>query len=187
MGPFARSDRYLHDISDIASKPNGLKFTEGDDLSRYSFSEAYSLGVGALCLPETNTNWSLPSSHSQLYRIIRPIWQSSNIQTSHINDAFTGTYQPGGTLTMICNNWSSRILEKGSDPFGLVRWSYFILQGKGKVKIAIITAYQVCSGAISSLGTTTFATQQYRRLSLTFRGEGILTQPNPRRQFILDL
>ena len=171
----------------LLQNPNGLKFSEGDDLARYSFSEAYHLGVGALCLPETNTNWNIPSSLSKLSRIIRPIWQSSCTQTSHINDEFENIYQPGGTLTTICNNWTSRILEKGSDPYGLGRWSFFILQGKGTVKIAIITAYQVCSATLSSLGPTTYARQQERLLSNKFREADILTQPNPRQQFILDL
>jgi hypothetical protein len=90
-------------------------------------------------------------------------------------------------LTTICNNWTSRILEKGSDPYGLGRWSFFILQGKGKVEIAIITAYQVCSATLTSLGPTTYARQQERLLSNNLREADILTQPNPRRQFILDL
>ena len=90
-------------------------------------------------------------------------------------------------MTIICENWASRIVEKGSDPFGLGRWSYFILQRKGDIRIAIITAYQVCTGTLSSLGPTTYAMQQYRKLSSTFRSEHKTTQPNPRRQFILDL
>jgi hypothetical protein len=98
---------------------------------RFSFSAAYHLGVRALCLPETNTNWSLLSSHNQLFRILRPIWQTSSTQTSHLTDEFESVYQPGGTSTTICNNWTSRVLEKGSDPYGLGRWSYFVLQGKG--------------------------------------------------------
>jgi hypothetical protein len=47
--------------------------------------------------------------------------------------------------------------------------SYFILQGKGSVKIAIITTYQVCSATLSSLGPTTYAMQQQRLLSSKLR------------------
>ncbi len=171
----------------LLQNPNGLKFSEGDDLARFNLIEARNLGVGALCLPETNTNWTLLSSIAQLGRITRPIWNNSSTQTSQINDGFDGIYQPGGTLTMICENWASRIIEKGSDPFGLGRWSYFVLQRKGDVRIAIITAYQVCTAAISSLGPTTYAMQQYRKLSSTYRSDNRTDQPNPRRQFILDL
>lgn len=46
----------------LLQNPNGLKLSEGDKMARYSFSESFHLGVGALCLPETNTNWNLPSS-----------------------------------------------------------------------------------------------------------------------------
>ncbi len=53
----------------LLQNPRGLKFSEGDDLARLSFIEARNLGVGALCLPETNTNWTLLSSQSQLARI----------------------------------------------------------------------------------------------------------------------
>jgi hypothetical protein len=28
-------------------------------------------------------------------------------------------YQPGGTLTAVCENWVSRVVAKGEDPFGL--------------------------------------------------------------------
>jgi hypothetical protein len=169
----------------LLQNPRGLKFSEGDDLAQFSFIEARNLGVGTLCLPETNTNWTLLSSQSQLARITRPIWKNSSTQTSHINENFESIYQPGGTLTMICENWASRIVEKGSDPFGLGRWSYFILQRKGDIRIAIVTAYQVCSASLSSLGPTTYTMQQYRKLSSTFRSENKTTQPNPRHQFIL--
>jgi hypothetical protein len=97
------------------------------------------------------------------------------------------TNRGGGAQTTICNNWASRIIGKGADPYGLGRWSYFILQGKGSIKIALITAYQVCSATISSLGPTTYAAQQYRHLSSYLRESSLTTQPNPRRQFILDL
>jgi hypothetical protein len=167
----------------LLQNPNGLKLSEGDEIARYSFSETYHFGAGAICLPETNTNWSLPSSQNQLLRIIRPIWQTSSMQTSHIKDEFDSVYQPGGTSLTICNNWTSRILDRGPDPYGLGRWSYFILQGKGSVKTAIITAYQVCSGTLGSLGPTTYAMQQYRHLSSHFRSPDITIQPNPRRQF----
>jgi hypothetical protein len=80
----------------LLQNPNGLKLSVGDEIARYSFSEAYNLGVGAICLPETNTNWNLPSAHTQILRIIRPIWQCSSTQTSHINDSFDSIYQPGG-------------------------------------------------------------------------------------------
>ncbi len=139
----------------LLQNPNSLKLSEGDEMARYSFSEAFHLGVGAICLPETNTNWNLRSSLSQISWIIKPIWQCSCTQTSHLDDNFESTYPPGGTLTTICNNWTSRILEKGADPYGLGRWSCFILQGKGTVKIVLITAYQVCSTTISTLGPTT--------------------------------
>jgi hypothetical protein len=102
---------------------------------------------------------------------------------SQTPDQFLSTYQPGGTLTAVCDNWVSRVTAKGEDPFGLGRWSYVTLRGKNAAKITIVTAYN----ATMSTGNCTYYHQQLRVLSRLHREQNITTPPNPRRQLILDL
>jgi hypothetical protein len=95
--------------------------------------------------------------------------------------------QPGGTTNIITNNWTSRIIDKGTDPFGLGRWSYLVLRGVANKKILSITTYRVCQQTILSTGTTTSTAQQFRKLSGMFCESGIIEDPRPRLQFIMDL
>ena len=88
---------------------------------------------------------------------------------------------------MLCNHWTSRVVEKGADPFGLGRWSYLVLQGQGGIKILLITAYRVCKQTMTSAGPTTSTAQQFRALSEQFRAADRVDDPIPRHQFIVDL
>jgi hypothetical protein len=118
-----------------------------------------------------------------MHHLFRGVWKSSVLQASHTPDPTLSTYQPGGTLIAVCENWVSRVIAKGEDPFGLGRWSYVTLRGTGESKITVVTAYNACQ----SLGDTTYYQQQLRILSRLHREQNIHTSLNPRRQFILDL
>jgi hypothetical protein len=88
---------------------------------------------------------------------------------------------------LITNNWTSRIIERGVDPFGLGRWSYITLIGKGNIKVMIITAYRVSQEYLSSIGHKTSAMQQFCTLSQHIRAAELTSNPRPRYQFIIDL
>jgi hypothetical protein len=88
---------------------------------------------------------------------------------------------------MVCNNWTSRVIEEGVDPFGLGRWSYVVLRGKGSIKILLITLYRVCQQTVNTVGPKTSTAQQFRVLSEQFREANQLDDPIPRHQFIVDL
>jgi exonuclease III len=75
------------------------------------------------------------------------------------------------------------VVAKGEDPFGLGRWSYITFQGKDSVKVTIVTAYN----ATPSPGDCTYYHQQLRVISRLQREQNIHVNPDPRRQFILDL
>jgi hypothetical protein len=100
---------------------------------------------------------------SNARRCFSKTWQNSGIQISHLNEKITSSYQPGGTLTGVVNNWTSQIIEHGMDPYGLGQWSYMTLQGKGDMKIV------------------------YRQISQSWRSENRHDRPDPHRQCILDL
>ncbi len=110
------------------------------------------LGAGAVCLAETNLNWKHPRVHNQLKESLKKTWRHSASVTSHITEDIMGENQPGGTLTIVTNNWTSRIIERGSDPYGLGRWTYITLRGKNGLKILLVRAYRVCTQALSSIG-----------------------------------
>jgi hypothetical protein len=171
----------------VLQNPNGLKPYQGNSDLSYSLRICESIGAGILSLPETNVNWSHYQSQKILRCNLKNIFQSSSFQTSHTPEQFHSLYQPGGTITIALNRWTSRILHKGEDPYGLGRWSYMIMRGRGTMKLAVITGYRVCETTASSAGVKTAFMQQHRALSDHFRTANTLTAPNPRRQFILDL
>jgi hypothetical protein len=172
----------------MLQKPRGLKlFTSPLELL-FSLFTCKDMGIGALCIPETNINWGIKDSHSKWFGLMRKVWQHSLYITSHTQEEFKGVHQPGGTLTFLANNWTLRIIDKGSDPFGLGRWSYMTLRGSREKWIILVTAYRVCVESIQSCGDTTSTAQQFRELSKIWRQQEALdVDPVPRRQFILDL
>jgi len=99
-----------------------------------------------------------------------------------ISRSFLFQYQAGGTV-VICNNWVSRITNKGEDPLGLGRWSFFTLRGKGLKKVIIITTY---NASPTSSDTTNFR-QQQRCLTSLHHAHNQHVTAQPRRQLILDL
>jgi len=170
----------------LLQNPRGLKL--GDPLNtQYSLSLCQSIGAGAICLPETNTNWAHRSAHSVLHSLLCKSWRHSTYSASFTSESFETLHQPGGTLQIITSDWTSRILEKGTDPFGLGRWSYAIMRGAGNKRIAMITAYRVCTQSINTIGETTATAQQFRQLSKQMREHDTVDDPKPRWQFIIDL
>ena len=166
---------------------NGLKLTSDPLSVQYSLSLLQSFGAGGTCIAEANVNWGNYKIHSVFKSIVKKIWKHSSYVTSCDRGPMVGEIQPGGTLTLICDKWTSRIIEKGSDPYGMGRWSYLIMRGQDNKQILLVTAYRVCVQTISSAGPTTSTSQQFRFLSKEFRDANIYEDPQPRKQFIIDL
>ncbi len=163
--------------------PNGLSIYSNNQLLLQDLHTCYNYGAGILCLPETNTNWNQGGQITKLHQLFRRVWRNTSLQVSHTPDPFLLNHQPGGTVTAVCDNWVSRVISKGEDPYGLGQLSYATLRGKGATKISIITAYN----ATPSPGECTYYHQQMRILSRLHREQHILAPPDPHRQFILDL
>jgi hypothetical protein len=171
----------------LFSNPRGLQLSTDIMETQFSLGRVHSLHAGVLCLAETNLNWGHPRALTKFHGLIRKIWRHTSVSKSYTKDDFSSERQPGGTITMACNHWTSRVLEKGEDPFGLGRWSYIVLRGKDTRKILVITAYRVCRQTIQSVGVKTSNAQQFRQLSKTFRDADLSGDPIPRHQFIVDL
>jgi hypothetical protein len=144
-------------------------------------------GAAIISLPETNLNWTSTDSVGVLNGMFRRTWQHAVLASSRAVEPFLSSYQPGGTATIVCDNWTSRVIGKGEDPHGLGRWSYVVLRGKGTTKVVIITAYNVGQRSHLEGGERTAYKQQIRLLSQTIRANNLPIAPNPRRQFIMDL
>jgi len=169
----------------LLQNPNGIKPSVTEPEFLFSLHVCQDIGVGVICLAETNLNWHHAKHKISLRRCLHRNWSSSRIQPSVPNEEFLGNYQPGGTATIIVDRWTSRIITTGMDPYNLGRWSYTILQGKSDSSICIITAYRVCNDKYT--GPKTAYQQQKRQLSSLFREQNKTPIIDPYKQFIIDL
>ena len=160
---------------------------EKDDFALDGLHICYTLGAGIICLSETNTNWNQSYQITRVHNIAKDIWQTSAIQPSQHPESFSSQSQRGGTLQILTDRWVSRLQAKGVDPYGLGRWSYMTLQGKGNRLITAITAYRVCKPSIDGTGDTTAYQQQFRSILSSYNDKGMYNTPEPHRQFVLDL
>jgi len=171
----------------LFNNPRGIKVGANSFSTIHSLTTIESLGVGVLSLAETSINWGKSSLKNRVYNMFHKVWKNFSMNHSHIDESFSEDNQPGGTVTVVLNDWKSRIQEKGSDLFGLGRWSYQVLRGKGSIKVMIIPAYRVSQQYMSSVGPKTAAMQQFRSLSKQYCKAEIQFDPKRRFQFINDL
>jgi hypothetical protein len=163
--------------------PNGLRLSSTPYALQHDLRLCNEYGAAALCLPETNTNWDLSKTKALFSQALKNTWRNSACIYSKSPEDFISTQQPGGTATVILDNWTSRVIDKGEDPLGLGRWSYVTLQGKADRRLTVVTAYN----ATISQGDATNFQQQSRVLSRMHREHEQHLIAQPRRQFILDL
>lgn len=163
--------------------PNGLNLYHNNLPLQHDFKLCSDYGSGVICFPETNINWNIPDKGHTFNSIHRRTWQHSVSVTSRSPEDFLSQYQPGGTTTIICNNWTSRVITKGGDPLGLGKWSFVTLRGRGGKKITIITAY---NASYNTGDTTNFRQQQHTLTQLHIQNNQRV-KALPCRQFILDL
>lgn len=123
------------------ANPHGLHLGMGTYSTEEAFLTLASMHTGVLSLAETNINWDHPSAKSKLHNITRKVWKHSSVAFSHTSEKFKDLNQPGGTLMMACGDWTSRVIEKGVDPYGLGGWSHLVLRGKNNIKILIVSVY----------------------------------------------
>ena len=163
------------------------------------FYISHDYGAPILSLPETNVNWNLTYQSSIFMSLLHNTWRTSAYSFSKAPKDFlsqyqpggTATivcndwvqYQPGGTATIVCNDWVSRVFDIGEDHLALGWWSFVTLQGKGQKKITIVMAYN----ASLILGDTTNFHQQQWVLTTLHVAHNQRVDSQPRRQFMLDL
>jgi hypothetical protein len=52
---------------------------------------------------------------------------------------------------MVINRWTSYVVNKGADPFGLGRQTYITLRGKRNKKLTVVTGYRVVFQFVKNL------------------------------------
>jgi len=171
----------------LLQNPNGIRPSHTDLDFQNGLSKFNSFGVGVLSISETNLNRTKAATKTT-YHWFHQTWQFSSLSSSQINENFSSYNQPGGTLTAVVDQWTSRVHSKGQDHSGLGRWSYITLQGKQDFKLTIITAYRVSQKSSASVGGKTAYMQQFRALQSIQNQTGSPGRTiEPNRQFILDL
>jgi hypothetical protein len=169
----------------LLQNPNGIRPSVTEPEFLFSLHVCHNIGVGATCIAETNLNWHHSQHKASMRHCLHRNWKFSRFQSSVPEEQFLGNYQPGGTATIITDQWTSRIIKSGMDPSGLGRWSYITLRGKSDTSICIITAYQVCNDRYT--GPKTAYQQQKRHLAAIFRTQQTVATLDPYKQFIYDL
>jgi hypothetical protein len=100
---------------------NGIK----DDTNWVQINKTMQeLDITCFGFSEINTTFR-GSAYQKWNNITRKTFRQSKVITSESDIRYENEYKPGGTLTAIVGKWQSRISEKGTDPSGLGRWSYF--------------------------------------------------------------
>jgi len=107
-----------------------------------------------IALAETNTEWELDGKRP--LKIFKNLLRSSHcnvsLNTSASSIKFHTEYKPGGTATIVCEPWHTRVLEQSSDR-GHGRWSHTTVQVKGNKKLTFLTVYRVCEQSPTHLRT----------------------------------
>jgi len=124
-----------------------------------------------------------PYQLSDFTSLLNSTSKTSTAIVSRSPEDFISQHQTGGTATILCKNWVSRLTAKCEDLFGLGRWSFITVRGKEMKLITIITAYNV----MPTTGETTNCRQQQCTLTSLHQQHSQQVFTLPHRQFILDL
>ena len=150
--------------------------------------ESHQLGFHAdahqldfLGLVETNINWTNQTLSSTFRSIMKKYWPKTTIATSNMITSYSTKYQPGGTMSLLGNNWAGGA-SAFSDPSGMGRWSEIRIKGRQQQQIIFLTVYRVTQTTIQKAGPTTSYFKQWHHLRRNGK-----ENPNPREQIWQDL
>lgn len=127
--------------------------------------------VDISCGTEVGCDFRHVSESKQLENLFQSTttMRIANAYNTHDNVARS---QAGGVVTMTFGHAAEAVIETGSDPWKLGRWSWQLLQGKANHRTRIITAYQPVSQ--SDEGKLKAVYNQHRR---HFESRGIRDCP----------
>ena len=156
---------------------NGLQ-----DKTHHLGARAHELNIDIMGIVETNTDWSWKDTKSTITSTLRRYFSRTTFSVSQSNIKFDSIFQPGGTLSVATNKWSTRT-STSCDPRQMGRWSEITLTGKLEHKVTIFSVYRVCDQSFATSGPKTAYRQQY--IMQHQQTEERLV--DPRLQVLLDL
>lgn len=133
---------------------------------------------------ETSANWNRKHLVDRHNKDIRSHYQNFHLNTSKNRTMCPTTYLPGGTAQIFTGDITGRISTPLNDDKGLRRWSGHKCQLKNDLFLFIITAYRVCKASNTLMTSSTISS--FRQQYVLLRKDGD-ENPNPRKQFIVDL
>ena len=96
-------------------------------------------------LSETNYNWNNLSDDEQIHQQTRGWWRNQAAQKSWLKSEDKNERQIGGTATIVTNNLTSYITNRGEDDRKLGRWSWMTISDPTKtIHTTILTLYHPC-------------------------------------------
>lgn len=135
------------------------------------------LEVDVQGLAECNRPWTSSNKATYNHMMASIFNNPRTIYSSAPTTRHDQLRQQGGTLLSLTGTTAGRIKDSGSDKWG--RFSWTTMYGKRDEGISVFSCYRCCQ---STTGPYTVYQQQYTLM----REEGHLN-PNPRRQFFIDL
>ena len=162
--------------------PNGIKLTDNDHSMKHMHQYLYEQKVDIACFAETNLEWNHNWVRKKLETAGRRRWKSFQATTSTSARVFPKSYKPGGTMIFSAGSIRTRIVQEGSDPYNMGRWTFQTFKGKGNIKVTFITAYRVPRQSIATAGPSTSFFQQFHDIR-----SGGDDNPNPRKRILQDL
>jgi len=119
--------------------------------------ELNNLGASIFAAQETNINWS-PTTLGPVTAQCRQASKQILLSTASSATQEKGWHQPGRTLLMVLNKWTSRVIKQGADtPLG--RWSFAELVGQQGKRLVVVSAYRVCNQKFDAASNTATAQQ----------------------------
>jgi len=155
--------------------PNGIRVDQFESQIQHSMDQ----DIDIQCYSETNVNMLLPNVRKSFYDKTQKMDQNSKSTWSSSDIPTDKNFKPGGTGIFTRGRSAGRIKQTGNDNLG--RWSYQVLDGKGKRDVLIVSIYQCCKSSNDD-GILTAHRQQKMLL-----GEMQKKDIDPRRNFKRDL
>ena len=134
------------ELLQLQIQPNRLNVesTKSDSTIKVVMQKINELGVGMVCMPETNLDWRQTKTHEEYKNNLIQYWKYS--KTTFASSTIGGmcsTYLPGGTGSTVFGKWNGYCLGSGQDESGMGRWAWHKTRRKGDEIIIFITAYRV--------------------------------------------
>jgi len=180
-GDFPHPNKPQGNLRILFSNINGLSTVHTDQDCHHIGTVAKTHQIECLGLVEPNINWTNVKTTTSVKKVFQKYWTKTLLKTSSTPTQHTGVYQPGGTLSLLADNWTggSRVYE---DTSGLGRWTELRIQGRQNRQLSIITTYRVPQTSISTADPNTSYYHQWHHLRRQCH-----PNPDPRSQVLQDL